>query len=333
MSKGIKTTDNNIDKDEVEKELISPTGDPWNEEKNAALKNTHWCFTDYGRSGAQTDPSKCDFADYEEAFAQSKVKVLGLAWCLEIGKKNHKYHRQCYIQFEKRQKLTAIKKIVKSKNYRAFKMLGTIQQNETYCSKDGDLHILGEFTDKEQGKRKDLDEARDLILSGESTVEELAVDDPNFYHQYGRTLSYLEAIALRKRFRTEMTQGVWYHGKSGSGKSHAVFQDYDPATHYVKNLKDEWWDGYTGQEVVIFNEFRGGCMPFRDLLELVDKWPLTVKQRGKEPVPFLAKKLLISCCLHPKDAYAGVLGKESCEDREQFYRRFKVIELSGDRSG
>ena len=114
-------------------------------------------------------------------------------------------------------------------------------------------------------------------------------------HQYGRTLDRLEAIALRKKVRKWQTQGVWYTGPTSSGKSHAVFTNthgeygsYDPETHYLKNLCEEWWDGYKGQSIVIFNEFRGQ-VPFSELLDLCDKWPKTVKQRNKEPVPFLAR--------------------------------------------
>ena len=67
-----------------------------------------------------------------------------------------------------------------------------------------------------------------------------------------------------------MTQGTYIHGPSGVGKSHMAFQGFTPETHYVKCLEDEWWDGYTGQPIVIINEFRGQ-IKLSELFDLVDK--------------------------------------------------------------
>ena len=119
-----------------------------------------------------------------------------------------------------------------------------------------------------------------------------------------------------------MTEGIWYWGATGVGKSHKVFHDYNPATHYVKDLETEWWDGYTGQEIVIFNEFRSQ-FKFSFLLNLMDKWPLDVKVRNKESVPFLAKKLLFTSCDKPQDAYSNIDSVRF----EQFTRRCKIKEV------
>lgn len=199
-------------------------------------------------------------------------------------------------------------------------MFGSLDENEYYCSKEGRLKEFG--LKPKQGARGDLDETKEAIMKGDLTVDELAVENPSMFHQYGRTLDRLEDIALRQRFRTQMTAGVWYMGPSGAGKSHACFQGFDPATHYVKALGDadlKWWDGYTGQETVILNEFRGQIQ-FAELLDLMDKWPKTVSRRGREPVPFLARRILISSIKHPRDVYVNQVG----EPWEQFDRRCEV---------
>ena len=202
-------------------------------------------------------------------------------------------------------------------------MYGSIEENESYCSKEGKLR---EFGDKpKQGCRGDLDETKEGIMKGDITVDELAVENPSMYHQYGRTLTTLEDIALRQRWRTEMTTAIWYTGPSGVGKSHACFKNYSPETHYVKPLGTadlKWWDGYRGQETVIFNEFRGQ-IPFSELCDIIDKWPLSVSRRGREPVPFMAKRVLISSIKRPEDVYVNQVG----EPWEQFTRRVQVIEL------
>ena len=66
-----------------------------------------------------------------------------------------------------------------------------------------------------------------------------------------------------------------------------------------------WWDGYTGQETVIINEFRGG-IAYSELLDLLDKYPKTVRRRCREPVPFLAKRVIITSVLQPKEVYCNL---------------------------
>ncbi|APA62651.1 putative replication protein [uncultured virus] len=199
-------------------------------------------------------------------------------------------------------------------------MYGKITDNEYYCSKENELIKIGD--EPKQGARGDIQESCNEILAGKRTADQVCVENPEFFHQYGRTLDRVQEIAFRKQFRKEMTKGIWYTGPSGAGKSHKAFTDFHPDTHYSKNLCDEWWDGYTGQETVILNEFRGQ-IKFAELLDLTDKWPKTVKVRNKAPVPFLAKTLIITSVKRPEDIYINQTG----EPWEQFSRRFDVFEL------
>jgi len=201
-------------------------------------------------------------------------------------------------------------------------MKGTISQNEAYCSKEGTLIKVGD--EPQQGCRGDLIETKESIMRGMS-VDSIALENPEMYHQYGRTLERIEAIALRKRYRTQMTRGVWITGPAQAGKSHMAFEGFTPETHYVKNLNEDWWDGYKGQETVIFNEFRGHHMQFSELLDLVDKWPKTVRWRNREPVPFLAKTVIITSIKTPRACYVHALAED--EPWAQFERRFTIVTL------
>lgn len=203
-------------------------------------------------------------------------------------------------------------------------MYGKIWENEGYCSKDheGKLQKLGD--EPKQGLRGDIDETKDMIMKGEITAEDICVANPIFYHQYGRTMEKLEQIALRRKWRTWMTEGIWYTGGTGYGKSHAAFENFDYKTHYIKNLNEDWWDGYMGQEIVILNEFRGQ-IKFSELLDLVDKWPKNVKWRNRESVPFLAKKVIVTSIKTPEECYERAL--MSSDPLEQFERRFKTVQL------
>lgn len=204
-------------------------------------------------------------------------------------------------------------------------MYGSFGQNEAYCSKEGSYHKLGD--EPKQGARGSIEENKELLLSGQITADALCLLDPVHFHMYGRTYDRMEDIAHRRKYRTEMTQGTWYHGPTGAGKSHRAFDNYHPDTHYVKECGEgdsKWWDGYKGQEVVILDDFRGG-MPYGELLSLCDKCPKKVSRRCREPVPFLAKRIIVTSSKPPEALYSNCDGNAHA----QLYRRFEVFHLRG----
>jgi hypothetical protein len=181
------------------------------------------------------------------------------------------------------------------------------------------------------GERCDLEDVAEDIMQGRTTVDEIVETMPSLFHQYGRTLSRVEDVALRKKFRNWRPVVYWFWGPTGKGKSEVVFGEdcefYNPETHHLWKYDTErqWQDGYTGQPVVIINEFRGE-IKYSRLLDLLDKWPATVDRRGREPAPFLARKILITSCYPPEGVYSGVCNRE--ESISQLLRRItEVIEI------
>ncbi|AXH78050.1 MAG: helicase [Cressdnaviricota sp.] len=201
---------------------------------------------------------------------------------------------------------------------------GNAGENIDYSEKEeGTFYVQGTVAPT-QGERVDIKRKCDEILAGETTVDQEMKEDPEFYHKYGRTMRNIEDIALRDQFRTEMTTGIWYWGPTGTGKSHTIFKNYSPKTHYIWKNDKGWQDGYVGQPIVIINEFRGH-IAYNDLLEMLDKYPLCVSRRGREPAPFLAKQILISSSLAPEDVYRQRNEKDSLT---QLLRRIQVVNLT-----
>lgn len=253
-----------------------------------------------------------------------------LVFAPEKCPKSDRMHYQSFVYFYDKKSFKQVAKYFGNSHTEQMHEMATYQDNRSYIvgpyNKDNkskpfnpDFEEFG--TMPSQGARTDLDELKNEIMAGKS-VDEICIDRPMMYHQYGRTLERIEAIRLRKLFRTEMTKGFWYWGKSGVGKSHKVFEDFNPDTHYVKNLNEDWWDGYKGQPIVILNEFRGQIR-FSDLLKYCDKYPETVKWRGRECVPFLAKEIRIACVMRPEECYRNTVEDEPWE---QFYRRFNIVQ-------
>lgn len=212
----------------------------------------------------------------------------------------------------------------------------TIEDNQTYIKgpyskgdkfkpANPDFKEFGKVP--EQGKRTDLFELRDEIMNGKS-VNEITLENPNIYHQYGRTIEKLESIYLNKKIRKEMTTCDWYYGDTGTGKSHIAFTDYfnfeDPKSYYLHDTNDKgWWDHYSQQEYVVINEFRGE-IPLKNLLDLIDKWPCKVPRRNVGTVNFTSKHIIITSSKSPSGCYPN------CDDRiEQLLDRIKIIHLEG----
>ncbi len=270
-------------------------------------KTALWCFTQY----------KLDF-DYEKYLKETTA--IYVAYSLETCPTTKRPHHQGFVQFSgQRGSIKGVSKQLDNANCRMCG--GNIDQNSDYCSKEGKLIELG--IKPMPGKRNDLEAIKDDIMNG-TKVDDICVDNPTLYHQYGRTLNKLEDIALRKQWRTEMTTCNWYCGATGTGKSHEAFTNYSNDTHYIYSNDGGWWDGYIGQGIVIINEFRGNII-YSELLDLIDKWPKTVRRRNREPVPFLAKHMIITSSLMPHDCYRGVLEKD--DSIEQLLRRITIIKM------
>ena len=241
----------------------------------------------------------------------------------EICPSTKKEHWQSFISFKFAKTLSSAIKILQ--NHFGVKchveiIRGTLEDNEDYCTKDNDYYTLG--TPNKQGIRTDLIEIKNEILNGKK-VDDITLENPNIFHQYGRTLNKIEDLAMRKKFRTEMTKGIWYYGKTGVGKSHKAFEGFTPETHYIYPNDGGWWDGYTQQEIVIINEFRGE-IAFKELLDLCDKWPKSVKRRCREPIPFTSKLIIITSCHTPEEVYKNL---DDGDRIDQLSRRFDVIEI------
>jgi len=264
------------------------------------------------------------FTSFTETIPDIDDDIRFLAYGEEICPSTNKKHFQAFIIMKNQKRFSEMKKYLKKwlgsdVHFEAIK--GSIEDNEAYCSKDGKYKEFG--SKPKQGNRTDLVDLKDDILSGKTSVDDICIDNPAIYHQYGRTLSKIEDIYMRKQFRTEMTNGIWFYGPTGVGKSHIAFENFTPETHYVVPNDNGWWDGYTQQHTIIINDFRGN-IPYNELLQLVDKWPHCVRRRCREPMPFTSKTVIITSSLPPDEVYKNRNEKDNIE---QLLRRFSVRKL------
>ena len=180
-------------------------------------KSRLWCFTNFN----------LDF-DYDSLLTTSSAVYI---FCgRETSPTSNRLHDQGLIYFSgQRGSIKGVAKDLGNCHVQICK--GNLDQNLDYCSKDGDFREFG--IKPSQGKRADLISIKDLIMSGEKSVDQICESTPEIFHQYGRTLNKLEDIHFRSKFRNFMTIGLWIYGPTGCGKSHTAYQGFDPKTHYV----------------------------------------------------------------------------------------------------
>lgn len=158
---------------------------------------------------------------------------------------------------------------------------GTADQNIKYCTKE-DTRVAGPWQVGEPmtaGHRSDLDKAASMLDEGK-TIRDVAMECKSTFIRYHRGLQAYQNICLAApRQLMETGPEVWvFCGKTGAGKSHRAWSRWPDA--YRKPANGKWWDGYRGQETVIFDDFKGSAMSLHDFQLVVDKYPLDVEFKG-----------------------------------------------------
>jgi hypothetical protein len=84
---------------------------------------------------------------------------------------------------------------------------------------------------------------------------------------------------------------------------------------------NEWFDGYEGQKLVLFDDFDKGQISFRLLLRLLDRYPMQVPIKGGF-VEWCPRVIYITSNLGPARWYPS-------EDYMVLHRRLDVVQNMG----
>lgn len=139
-----------------------------------------------------------------------------------------------------------------------------------------------------------------------------------------RVVSYRTIRAIASDFsRPEaIIREVWvFWGVSGSGKSRRAW-DEAGLEAYGKCPRSKFWDGYQGQENVVFDEFRGG-IDVSHILRWCDRYPVRVEIKGSS-CPLVARKIWFTSNLDPRLWYPE-LDQESVA---ALIRRFNIVHFN-----
>lgn len=126
----------------------------------------------------------------------------------------------------------------------------------------------------------------------------------------------------------------WFYGPTGTGKSRLAHEMCKASTngYWVAPLNLDWFDGYAGQGVVLFDDFRKQYLSakfgFSALLRLLDRYELSVNVRNAQPVPWVPDVIIITCNASPSDCFAwrdNAGEQHEREDIEQLLRRITEV--------
>jgi len=166
-----------------------------------------------------------------------------------------------------------------------FRVIYNLDGAVKYCSKT-ETRVAGPFVYgaahvAKQGKRNDIDDAADLIAelskqgkSNREIMEELAEQMPRVVVKFPNGIKELIACRNKQPGFPDLEEIILYVGSTGSGKSHRA-DALSPGSTYKSMYKKNsnlYFDGYNGQETLLFEEFAGG-ITFTDFKGMMDRKP------------------------------------------------------------
>lgn len=220
------------------------------------LKSRGWLLTIFEQPEGKEKRTESDIADMLDP----------LPWMgqLEEGHDTHRRHFQIYVEAPNPIHFSSLKKKVPDAHIEPRK--GSKKQAFDYCSKQ-DTRIAGPFfhgidapgDEVKSGQRMDLNVISDALLSGMS-VDDMLVN-PEFSPRLARCMNWarsIEQAVMAKNYevykgndRQVAVHYIW--GEPGIGKTYLVKH----MTGVFEPTYEGKWDGYTGQDVVLFDEFSG----------------------------------------------------------------------------
>lgn len=211
--------------------------------------------------------------------------VIGRETAPETGKE----HLQGKVTFIRNYRLTQLHKLFPG--YHIEKSIVTNDFN--YCMKE---NVVLSRDERQQGSRNDLKTAMELVKNKRPRLE-LMEACPTAVARYEPFLnSYRAELDVHEGPR----EVFWVHGQTGSGKTRA-FWDHFPDGVSVE-IKNNFFNGYTGQRHVLLDDFRSSSLAFHDLLKVLDRYPYTANVKGGT-IRWNAAVIFITSPLGPRDCY------------------------------
>lgn len=272
-------------------------------------RSRNWCFTLNNFTDADIEYIHTCFEKNKDPW-----KIRAVAYAQEIGESGTP-HLQGFVCFTNLKTMSAVKNLTGPKAHLEA-MRGSVQNNVDYCSKQGELIVLGKLpmTQKEKGEagKAAYEEAWDLAKQGK--IEDI---EAGLRLTYYTTLKRIAKDYMAPPKDNDVLENYWIWGPTGTGKSRAVRAQFG-GDMYNKAC-NKWWDGYMDQDTVLIDDFDKSHHVLGHHLKIWgDHYAFTAEVKGCA-LSIRPKRIIITSNYHPRDIWTDETTYGPIE------RRFKLI--------
>ena len=225
-------------------------------------------------------------------------------WCM-CDEEGSTYHTHLYVAFENAKEFSMMQRRFYGAHIEAAR--GTHRENRDYIRKEGKwresdksetnkpetFEESGELPEESDLRVKKTETILAMVENGASNAEIMRECPSAMLHlpriEQARQ-TFLEE-KNRKDFRELEVVYIW--GETGVGKTRSVMEKYGYENVFRVTNYDHPFDGYSGQDVMLFDEFRSS-LPLSNMLCYLDGYPLMLPCRYANRVACYTKVYIIS---------------------------------------
>jgi len=306
----------------------------------------NWCITLYNNdASSEVIPLINELPEFLEYLE------YGVECCPSTGRP----HLQCNARLKVRGRVTTIVNKFKKLGYKCGgkgvdSMKGSWDEATAYVKKG--MGYIGDWaTDKtkhisygdnleyyefgtrpinKSGSRTDL---KNILLKAKAglNVEDMIMKEEVTSYQQYKFASDMCSKYAPKRHKDIPIRVEVYHGGPNTGKSYIARKKYPGA--FITNLNgDKWLEGYEGEEVIIFDDFRGCYIKFLDLLRIIDVYGDYKAKVNYKAIHILAHTFVFTSALHPRDWYPNMAESyEQLDGRITYIKHMDVVRTDSHR--
>lgn len=281
----------------------------------------------------------CSHNDIPDYFKSLPARAIYMVWQPEICPRTQRQHIQGYVHFTRSERWKFVKDSFPPGTHIDPARASAVV-NRKYCMKTEtratgyDPVEIGECP-QGQGTRNDLDDLREMVLAGKSTLECFNAHFGTMVRNHKSIQDFKNIVQNeernKKRYRRPTVYLFW--GEPGCGKTRYAYSLCE--NPYFKDLT-KWWDGYSGQNDIIIDDLRpttGLTLPL--LLRILDGYPVNPECKGGWRSPMIDRVFITAPCAWEEFDWPSkkrdVHGNSIPENMQQLTRRtFQTLHFKLD---